>query len=94
MGWGKVCACRKLNTNFYRELFLQSHVFFVAKTAKKWEDGRQIINGHYPSTGGQQCDRGGDQAYFFSYEDKVGLMIKNTSIVKLLRDYFEHTWGD
>lgn len=34
----------------------------------------------------------GDQVYLFSYEDKVGIMIQNTAIMKLLRDYFDHTW--
>ena len=34
----------------------------------------------------------GDQVYLFSYEDKVGIMIQNTAIMKLLKDYFDHTW--
>lgn len=34
----------------------------------------------------------GNRVYVFSYWDKVGLMVQNDSISKLLRDYFDLVW--
>ena len=35
----------------------------------------------------------GDRIYLFSFEDNVGIMIENISMVKLLKNIFDERWG-